>query len=57
MSDREESNPYGDLSLREAFRRGWRACVKGKPRPEDSLFEGGNRAEAWVKGYEAAGCR
>jgi hypothetical protein len=43
MSDREESNPYGDLSLREAFRRGWRACVKAKPRPEESLFEGGRQ--------------
>lgn len=53
----EEQIPYDDPGLREAYRRGWRACVRGKPRPEQSLFEGDRRAEAWIKGYEAAGCR
>ncbi len=51
----EEEIPYHDPGLREAFRRGWRACVKGKPRPEESLFEGGKRPEAWRKGYEDCG--
>jgi hypothetical protein len=52
----EDKIPYDDPSLRSTFRRGWKACLKGEPRPEEQLFRAGRRAEAWVKGYEAAGC-
>jgi hypothetical protein len=52
----EEQVPYDDPGLREAFRRGWRACLRGKPRPEEQLFGAGKRGEAWIEGYEAAGC-
>lgn len=52
----EEKIPYDDPSLRSAFRRGWKACLKGKRRPEEQLFDAGERGEAWVLGYEAAGC-
>lgn len=53
----EDKIPYDDPSLREAYRRGWRACLKGKPRPEEELFDAGKRGEAWIRGYEEAGCR
>lgn len=57
MPNREELNPYDDPGLREAFRRGWRACLKGRPPPEEELVRAGKRAEAWRRGYETAGCR
>lgn len=54
MPDLDDANPYDDPKLREAFRWGWKASVRGEPRPTDELYEESEKGRAWMDGYEAA---
>lgn len=62
----EKRTLCGDPGLREAFRRGWEAQLKGelysrktalmgKPRPVSRHGETPERQKAWRDGYDAAG--
>lgn len=50
----EDQNPYDNPALREAFRRGWKAWVRGEARYVDEIYKDSERGQAWIEGFEAA---
>lgn len=51
----EEQIPYDDPGLREAYRRGWKARLKGKSPLMDLIVDAGEKGQAWLTGYEDCG--
>lgn len=49
-----DANPYADPTLREAWRPGFQAWVRGEPRLYGQVFDDEDTAWAWLEGYTVA---